>query len=107
MDSDGVAPLGGRPPTQSHLFNFHPEQDENKSMRVKDRSSSVIAIRAAVLREPGRPLRIEELEMEGPREDEVLVRLVASGICHTDIEFCDSGAGGPAVLGPEGAGGGE
>jgi aryl-alcohol dehydrogenase len=104
MDSDGVAALWGRPTTRSHLFNFHPEQDENKSMQVKDRSSSVITIRAAVLREPGRPLRIEKLEMEGPREDEVLVRLVASGICHTDIDFCDSGGVGPAVLGHEGAG---
>jgi hypothetical protein len=37
-------------------------------MQVKDRSSSVIAIRAAVLRDPGHPLRIEKLEMEGPRE---------------------------------------
>lgn len=41
-----------------------------------------MAIRAAVLREPGRPLRIEKLELEGPREDEVLVRLAASGLCH-------------------------
>ncbi len=65
-------------------------------MQVKDRSSSVIAIRAAVLREPGGPLRIEKLEMEGPREDEVLVRLVARGICQADIDLCDSGAGGPA-----------
>ena len=73
-------------------------------MQVKDSSSSMIAIRAAVLREPGRPLRIEKLEMERPREDEVLVRLVASGICHTDIDFCDSGAAGPVVLGHEGAG---
>ena len=38
-----------------------------------------------------------------PREHEVLVRLVASGICHTDIDFCDSGVG-PAILGHEGAG---
>jgi Zn-dependent alcohol dehydrogenase len=37
-------------------------------MQVKARSSSVIAIRAAVLREPGHPLRIEKLETEGPRE---------------------------------------
>ena len=73
-------------------------------MRVKVRSSLLIPIRAAVLREPGRPLRIKKLEMEGPREEEVLVRLVASGICHTDIDFCDSGAGGPVVLGHEGAG---
>lgn len=31
------------------------------------------------------------------------MRLVANGICHTDIDFCDSGAGGPVVLGHEGA----
>ena len=62
------------------------------------------SIQAAVLREPGRPLRIERLEMEDPRPDEVLVRLVASGICHTDIDFCESGAGGAVVLGHEGSG---
>ena len=73
-------------------------------MRVKVRSSTLSPIHAAVLREPGRALRIEKLEMEGPRQDEVLVRLVASGICHTDIDFCDSGGGGPAILGHEGAG---
>jgi hypothetical protein len=49
-------------------------------MQVKDRSSSLIAIRAAMLREPGRPLRIEMLEMGGSREDEVLVRLVATSL---------------------------
>ena len=46
-------------------------------------------IKAAVLRKRGGPLKIESLEMEGPKDDEVLVRLVASGICHTDIDFCD------------------
>ena len=60
-------------------------------------------IRAAVVRNPG-PLQIEALEMEGPREDEVLVRLTATGICHTDIDFCDDWSGPPAVLGHEGAG---
>jgi len=64
----------------------------------------IIPIRAAVLRTPGRPLKIERLEMEGPRDDEVLVRLVASGICHTDIDFCEGGASGPVVLGHEGSG---
>ena len=63
-----------------------------------------IPIRAAVLRTPGRPLKIERLEMEGPRDDEALVRMVASGICHTDIDFCDGGASGPVVLGHEGSG---
>ena len=42
-------------------------------------------IRAAVLRKKGGPLKIESLEMEGPRNDEIMVRLVASGICHTDF----------------------
>jgi aryl-alcohol dehydrogenase len=63
-------------------------------------------MRAAVLREKGGPLRIESVEMEGPRDDEVLVRLVASGICRTDIDFCDDweAAGNAVVLGHEGAG---
>ena len=46
---------------------------------MKQTVQSFIPIRAAVLREPGCPLKIERLEMEGPRDDEVLVRLVASG----------------------------
>ncbi len=63
-------------------------------------------IRAAVLRRKGGPLQIESLEMEGPREDEVLVRIVASGICHTDIDLCDdwNETEVPVVLGHEGAG---
>ncbi len=67
---------------------------------------AVHKIRAAVLRRKGGPLKIESLEMEGPRDDEILVRLVASGICHTDISFCDDwGVTDKAVvLGHEGAG---
>jgi aryl-alcohol dehydrogenase len=63
-------------------------------------------IQAAVLRKKGGPLKIESLEMEGPREDEVLVRLVASGICHTDIDFVDDWqkTDNAVVLGHEGAG---
>jgi aryl-alcohol dehydrogenase len=66
----------------------------------------VYKIQAAVLRRKGGPLKIESIEMEGPRDDEVLVRLVASGICHTDIDFCDDWdeADGAVVLGHEGAG---
>jgi aryl-alcohol dehydrogenase len=72
-------------------------------MKREDRRQSV-QIHAAVLREAGLPLKIETLELESPREDEVLVRLAASGICHTDIDFCESSASGPVVLGHEGAG---
>ena len=63
-------------------------------------------IQAAVLRTRGGSLKIEPLELEGPRDDEVLVRIVASGICHTDIDFVDDwdGTADPVVLGHEGAG---
>jgi aryl-alcohol dehydrogenase len=66
----------------------------------------VYKIQAAVLRKKGGPLKIESLEMEEPREDEILVRLVASGICHTDIDFVDDWdkADNAIVLGHEGAG---
>jgi len=71
---------------------------------LTDRSvDRVHQIRAAVLR-PGGNLQIETLEMAGPRADEVLVRLTASGICHTDIDFLDDWHGPPVVLGHEGAG---
>jgi aryl-alcohol dehydrogenase len=63
-------------------------------------------IQGAVLRKKGGPLKIESIELEGPRDDEILVRLVASGICRTDIGFVNEwdGAADPVVLGHEGAG---
>jgi aryl-alcohol dehydrogenase len=66
----------------------------------------VYRIQAAVLRKRSGPLEIESLEMEGPRDEEVLVRLVASGVCHTDIDFIDGWSAGEraVVLGHEGAG---
>ncbi len=62
------------------------------------------SITAAVLRAPGREPVLEPLTLEGPRPGEVLVRIAASGVCHTDIGFLDSGASGPVILGHEGAG---
>jgi len=63
----------------------------------------VYKIQAAVLRKKGGPLMIESIEMEGPRDDEILVRIVASGICRTDIDLCDDWdeADTPVVLGQE------
>jgi S-(hydroxymethyl)glutathione dehydrogenase / alcohol dehydrogenase len=62
---------------------------------------------AAVLEEFGAPLAIRELELSEPRAGEGLVRLVACGVCHTDM-YTASGADpsgyAPAVLGHEGAG---
>lgn len=63
--------------------------------------------RAAVAFEAGKPLEIVDVELEGPKEGEVLVEIKATGICHTD-EFTLSGADPegifPAILGHEGAG---
>jgi len=59
----------------------------------------VYKIQAAVLRKKGGPLKIESLELEGPRDDEVLVRLVASGICHTGETGMDSLPEGRRTLG--------
>ena len=63
--------------------------------------------RAAVAYAPGEPLVIEEVELEGPHANEVLVEIKATGVCHTD-EFTRSGADPeglfPVILGHEGAG---
>ena len=63
--------------------------------------------RAAVAFEAGKPLEIVEVDLEGPKEGEVLIEIKATGICHTD-EFTLSGADPegifPAILGHEGAG---
>jgi S-(hydroxymethyl)glutathione dehydrogenase/alcohol dehydrogenase len=63
-------------------------------------------IRAAVLEETGAELRVEELELAPPAAGEVLVRLGASGVCHSDFNAIDGTAETrcPAVLGHEGAG---
>ena len=64
-------------------------------------------IRAAVLERFGEPLVVQEVELAGPRAGEVLVRLHACGVCHTDL-YTASGADpsgySPCVLGHEGAG---
>src|SRR5689334_19551362 len=63
--------------------------------------------RAAIALAPGKPLVIEEVDLDGPRAGEVLVELKATGVCHTD-EFTRSGADPeglfPVILGHEGAG---
>jgi len=63
--------------------------------------------RAAVAFEAKRPLEIVELDLEGPRDGEVLIEIKATGICHTDaytLDGLDSEGLFPVVLGHEGAG---
>jgi S-(hydroxymethyl)glutathione dehydrogenase / alcohol dehydrogenase len=64
-------------------------------------------MRAAVLEEFGQPLVVQELDLAEPRHGEVLVRLVACGVCHTDLYTAsgvDPSGYAPTVLGHEGAG---
>ncbi|MDJ0919953.1 MAG: S-(hydroxymethyl)glutathione dehydrogenase/class III alcohol dehydrogenase [Henriciella sp.] len=63
--------------------------------------------RAAVAFEAKKPLEIVELDLDGPKEGEVLVEIMASGICHTDaytLDGLDSEGIFPSILGHEGAG---
>src|SRR5688500_19264819 len=63
--------------------------------------------RAAVAVAPNQPLEIHEVDLEGPRAGEVLVEIMATGICHTDaynLEGKDSEGIFPSILGHEGAG---
>ncbi len=64
-------------------------------------------IRAAVLHEPRQPLVLEEVELAPPRDEEVLVRVAAAGVCHSDVRLADGELGDgrwPLVMGHEGAG---
>ena len=64
-------------------------------------------ISAAVLHQPATPVVVEEVELAPPRQREVLVRVAAAGVCHSDVRLADGelGAGRwPIVLGHEGAG---
>src|SRR5271166_2887931 len=63
-------------------------------------------ILAAIARDKGAPLSIESIEIEAPRPDEILVRVKATGVCHTDLVVRDGmlPTPMPVVLGHEGAG---
>jgi S-(hydroxymethyl)glutathione dehydrogenase/alcohol dehydrogenase len=65
-----------------------------------------ILVRAAVIERPGVPTTIETLALDAPRTGEVLVRMTASGVCHSDLHVRDGDwvRPGPIVLGHEGAG---
>src|SRR5215813_3123423 len=63
-------------------------------------------MRAAVLYQPGQPLRVEDVELGAPRAGEVRVRVAAAGVCHSDYHYMRGDLVGnlPVVLGHEGAG---
>ena len=64
-------------------------------------------MQAAVLFEPGKPLEVEDLDLAPPQEDEIVVGMAASGVCHSCLHTADGSWTGfpmPIVLGDEGAG---
>src|SRR5690242_3543352 len=81
-------------------------RDELHCLLTRKQKRGAMKITAAVTREKGQPFSIEELEIEEPRSDEVLVKVAATGICHTDLIVRDQWLPVPLpiVLGHEGAG---
>src|SRR5579875_603755 len=64
-------------------------------------------VKAAVAHKAGEPLKIEQVELEGPKQGELMVEIKASGVCHTDaltLSGADPEGLFPAILGHEGAG---
>jgi S-(hydroxymethyl)glutathione dehydrogenase/alcohol dehydrogenase len=63
-------------------------------------------VRAAILRAFGEPLLVEEVELDPPRQGEILVRMAASGVCHSDLHVLQGihPTALPVILGHEGAG---
>ena len=72
----------------------------------REKLAAGMKIKAAVMRKRAKPFKFETLTLDAPRADEVLVRIVATGVCHTDIAMRDDRTETPvpAVLGHEGAG---
>ena len=63
-------------------------------------------IKGAVLREPNKPYSIEDLELDSPKENEVLIKYVYTGYCHSDLHLLlgEIPIALPLVAGHEGAG---
>src|SRR5258708_3812172 len=81
-------------------------QELQRTTHESKHATERTAILAAVVPEKAHPFALEELDLDEPREDEVLVRVVATGICHTDLIIRDQyyPVPLPVVLGHEGAG---
>jgi len=77
-----------------------------RRMETSAGKENAVKTRAAVLYARESPLVVEELELDPPRAGEVLVRLAASGVCHSDLHVISGTIGEipPVVLGHEGAG---
>src|SRR5690606_16312214 len=85
-----------------HFHTMRSPQLQRQSERKR-----AMKAKAAVAWEAGKPLSIEEVDIQGPKAGEVLVRLVATGVCHTDaftLSGDDPEGAFPVILGHEGGG---
>ncbi len=81
------------------------EENEMNPARISDDAHVSTVMKAALMRKRGEPFVIERLSLDEPRSHEVLVRIVATGVCHTDIAVQHRpNTPVPTVLGHEGAG---
>jgi len=74
---------------------------------VSSLAAATTLVRAAVLHQAHTPLQVEEIRLEAPRASELLVRVAAAGVCHSDLHLAEGHIGEgrwPTVLGHEGAG---
>jgi len=97
----------GTPPSRHQLAPGYPTPSNRALVTSSSKSSEASGRsgRAAVTRQRGADFVIEQVNIGAPRHDEVLVRIVASGVCHTDMVVRDEEYGPlPAVFGHEGAG---
>src|SRR5215467_13998111 len=89
------------------MRNRLPVQETQPPDVCKPTTARAIEMRASVLRRPGRPVAVEPVLLEPPRRGEVLVRVAAAGVCHSDVRLADGALGDgrwPIVLGHEGSG---
>ena len=87
-------------------IKYEPKIPSNDRTAAGERRDKVMQIKAAVIFEKSGPFSLEQLDIDAPRETEVLVRIVGSGICHTDLAARDLHIPVPlpGVFGHEGAG---
>ena len=89
------------------LLQWCPPLDHNKELLAHSKKDMNMKSRAAVAFAAGKPLEIVAVDLEGPKSGEVLVEIMATGICHTDaftLSGDDPEGAFPAILGHEGAG---
>src|SRR5580765_5159286 len=93
-------------PTGQSRFKTRNLLKAEKSQNRHQSEGASMKTKAAVVYEPGKRIEIEELDLDGPKDGEVLIRYTHAGLCHSDIHIAhgDLPARLPMVLGHEGAG---